>query len=278
VDNTQFLTLMAPEMTVLVDGMRVLSANVGRSRHGVFTKRPETPTNDFLVNLLDMGAEWKATSKNEDLFEGRDRATGELKWTATRVDLIFGSNSQLRAIAELLKAHGYATGQFGKNHLGDRDEMLPTNHGFDEFFGNMTYKVHLDGYNLLPALKGEGDWPRHEFLYWTDDGNVAALRYNNYKATFLRQNAHGMTVWQQPFEQLRAPMMTNLRMDPFERAVDESIGYPYWWTDHMYMFPPAAAYVGEWLESFKEFPPRQKPGNFSLDRVLEAITRGAGDK
>ncbi len=114
--------------------------------------------------------------------------------------------------------------------------------------GNMTYKVHLDGYNLLPVLKGETtEWPRKEFLYWTDDGNVAALRYNNYKATFLRQNAHGMDVWIRPFEILRAPMLTNLRMDPFERAWDESIGYPYWWLEHAFMIAPAAGYVGQWL-------------------------------
>ncbi|MBW2472728.1 MAG: catalase-peroxidase, partial [Deltaproteobacteria bacterium] len=101
VDRAQLLTLTAPEMTVLVGGMRVLNANFGQSRHGVFTKRPETLTNDYFVNLLDMSTTWKATSEDEDVFEGRDRATGELKWTGTRVDLIFGSNSQLRAIAEV---------------------------------------------------------------------------------------------------------------------------------------------------------------------------------
>jgi catalase-peroxidase len=101
VDRAQLLTLTAPEMTVLVGGMRVLNANFGHSQHGVFTKRPETLTNDFFVNLLDMGTTWVATSDDEDVFEGRDRATGELKWTGTRVDLIFGSNSQLRALAEV---------------------------------------------------------------------------------------------------------------------------------------------------------------------------------
>jgi catalase-peroxidase len=101
VDRTQLLTLTAPEMTVLVGGMRVLNANFGQSRHGVFTKRPETLTNDFFVNLLDMSTTWKATSEDEDVFGGRDRRTGELKWTGTRVDLIFGSNSELRALAEV---------------------------------------------------------------------------------------------------------------------------------------------------------------------------------
>ncbi|MBN2129392.1 MAG: catalase/peroxidase HPI, partial [Sedimentisphaerales bacterium] len=101
VDRAQLLTLTAPEMTVLLGGLRVLNANVGQSPHGVFTKRPETLTNDFFVNLLDMRTQWKPTSKDEDLFEGRDRSTGERKWTGTRVDLIFGSNSQLRALAEV---------------------------------------------------------------------------------------------------------------------------------------------------------------------------------
>jgi catalase-peroxidase len=101
VDRAQLLTLTAPEMTVLVGGMRVLNANFGQSEHGVFTQRPETLTNDFFVNLLDMGTAWKATAEDEDVFEGRDRKSGELKWTGTRVDLIFGSNSQLRALAEV---------------------------------------------------------------------------------------------------------------------------------------------------------------------------------
>jgi catalase-peroxidase len=101
VDRAQLLTLTAPEMTVLVGGMRVLGVNFGQSRHGVFTERPETLTNDFFVNLLDMNTTWKAASEDDDVFEGRDRATGELKWTGTRVDLIFGSNSQLRALAEV---------------------------------------------------------------------------------------------------------------------------------------------------------------------------------
>ena len=101
IDRAQLLTLTAPEMTVLIGGMRVLNVNNGQSKHGVFTKRPETLSNDFFVNLLDMGTTWKPTSEERDVFEGRDRATGELKWTGTRVDLIFGSNSQLRALAEV---------------------------------------------------------------------------------------------------------------------------------------------------------------------------------
>jgi catalase-peroxidase len=99
VDRAQLLTLTAPELTVLVGGMRALNANAGQSKHGVFTNRPGTLTNDFFVNLLDMGTKWQAAS--DGVFEGRDRATDKIKWTGTRVDLVFGSNSQLRAIAEV---------------------------------------------------------------------------------------------------------------------------------------------------------------------------------
>ena len=101
VDRAQLLTLTAPEMTVLIGGLRVLNTNFGQSQHGVFTRRPGTLTNDFFVNLLDMSTTWNASSEDKDVFEGRDRATGKLKWTGTRVDLIFGSNSQLRALAEV---------------------------------------------------------------------------------------------------------------------------------------------------------------------------------
>ena len=101
VDKAQLLTLTAPELTVLVGGLRVLGANAGKSAHGVFTKRPETLTNDFFVNLLDMSTEWRPAAGSEGVYEGRDRKTGEVKWTGTRVDLIFGSHSQLRALAEV---------------------------------------------------------------------------------------------------------------------------------------------------------------------------------
>jgi len=171
------------------------------------------------------------------------------------------------------------------NDIGAHEDMLPTLlaaagegdikeklvKGGVQAIGR-SYKVHLDGYNLLPALKGEGEWPRKEFLYWTDDGSVAALRYGNWKATFLRQDAHGMHVWLEPFVALRAPMLTNLRMDPFELAHDIGMDYERWFAERMFMIAPAAAFVGQWLQSFREFPPRQKPGSFNLDRVMEAVT------
>jgi arylsulfatase A-like enzyme len=173
------------------------------------------------------------------------------------------------------------------NDIGAHEDMLPTlmaavgdANVSDELLkgkkiGDTTYKVHIDGYNLLPALKGQGEWPRKSFIYWTDDGNVAALRYGNWKATFLRQDAHGLHVWIEPFTVLRAPILTNLRMDPFELAQDIGMDYQRWYVEHMFMIAPAAAYVGQWLQSFREFPPRQKPGSFNLEKVMEAVTGGA---
>jgi arylsulfatase A-like enzyme len=173
------------------------------------------------------------------------------------------------------------------NEIGAHEDMLPTFLAAagdtkvkedlltGRTSGGSTYKVHLDGYNLIPAFKGEAAWPRHEFIYWTDDGSVAALRYDQWKVTFLRQNAHGLHVWIEPFEVLRAPLLGNLRSDPFERAEYEGYGYNQWFAEHMFLFAPASAYVGQWLQSFKEFPPRQKPGSFSLDRVMEAVTAGS---
>jgi arylsulfatase len=139
--------------------------------------------------------------------------------------------------------------------------------------GGTAYKVHLDGYNLLPFLKGDvKNSPRREFIYWTDGGSVAALRYDDWKISFLRQNSVGIKVWETPFEELRWPMLTNLRMDPFERAADESTGHPQWAAERMFALAPAGAFVGQWLQSFREFPPRMKPGSFSLDRVMESVT------
>jgi arylsulfatase len=141
--------------------------------------------------------------------------------------------------------------------------------------GAMTYKVHLDGYDLGPALKGEGPWPRREFIYWTDDGSVAALRYDQWKMVFLEQRGHGFDVWQEPFVELRLPKLFNLRSDPFERADHEGMGYGQWRIDRAFLIAPAGAYVAQWLQSFKEFPPRQKPGSFNLDCVMEAVTSGS---
>lgn len=170
------------------------------------------------------------------------------------------------------------------NDIGAHEDMMPTllaaagdPTAKDELLkgrkvGSQSYKVHLDGYNLLPTLQNGEAWPRKDFIYFTDDGDVAALRYENWKITFLKQNSHGMEVWLAPFERLRAPMITNLRMDPFELAHDIGMDYQRWFLEHMFVIAPAANYVGKWLQSFREFPPRQKPGSFNLERVMEAVT------
>ena len=143
--------------------------------------------------------------------------------------------------------------------------------------GDMTYKVHLDGYNMLPYFTGETDEsPRVELFYFTDDGQLSALRYGQWKMMFSEQRAHGFDVWQEPLVTLRFPKLLNLRRDPFERADHESIGYGIWRAERMYMLAPGAAIVGQFLATFQEFPPRQKPGSFNLDRVLESLEKGEG--
>ena len=143
--------------------------------------------------------------------------------------------------------------------------------------GDMTYKVHLDGYNMLPYFTGETDeGPRKEMFYFTDDGQLSALRYGQWKMMFSEQRAHGFDVWQEPLVTLRFPKLLNLLRDPFERADHESIGYGQWRAERMYMLAPGAAYVGQFIATFREFPPRQKPGSFNLDRVLESLETGKG--
>ena len=136
--------------------------------------------------------------------------------------------------------------------------------------GNTTFKVHIDGYNLLPHLKGEAKNPRQAFLYWSDDGDLMALRYENWKMEFMQQRAHGLGVWEEPLVTLRAPNIYNLRSDPFERATeDASMFYGKWKADRAFLLVPAQAIVGQFLKTFEEFPPRQKPASFSIDQALE---------
>jgi arylsulfatase A-like enzyme len=136
--------------------------------------------------------------------------------------------------------------------------------------GGKTYKVHLDGYDQTAMLTGKGPGARKEFFYFTDDGSLSALRYNNWKMLFSVQRAHGLGVWQEPYVTLRLPMLFNLRMDPFERA-EESEDYPRWRVDNAWAFVPAQAIVAQFLQSFREFPPRGKPGSFSLDQALQKM-------
>ncbi len=141
--------------------------------------------------------------------------------------------------------------------------------------GDKTFKVHLDGYNLTDALAGKTPSPRHEFFYFNDDGSLVGLRYDQWKVVFAEQRAHGFDVWQEPFVPLRFPKLFNLRSDPFETADHEGMDYERWRAEHAFVLLPAQEYVGQFLATFKAFPPSQKPGSFSIDQVLESLQSGA---
>ena len=139
------------------------------------------------------------------------------------------------------------------------------------------YKVRVDGYNLIPYFKGDvKESPRREFFYWTDDGSLANLRYDRWKIVFMEQRGHGLEVWQEPLVTLRFPKLFCLRTDPYERADHEAGDYDRWRVDHAFILLPAIAFVGQHLESYQAFPPRQKPGSFNLDQVLKKLQEGGG--
>jgi arylsulfatase len=142
--------------------------------------------------------------------------------------------------------------------------------------GKRNFKVHLDGYNLLPFFKGEvKESPRREFLYWSDDGDLMAIRVEQWKVAFKEQHNTGLDVWKREFTNLRAPNVYNLRADPFERG-PESFEYGKWMADRAFLIVPSQAIVGQWLASFKEFPIRQKPASFNLDSVMEQLSQPSG--
>jgi hypothetical protein len=137
--------------------------------------------------------------------------------------------------------------------------------------GGKAFKIHLDGYNLIPALKGETkEWPRKEMLYWSDDGDLMALRYDKWKLHFVEQRAEGFNVWREPFVKLRVPLIFNLRADPFEKAQHESIYHADWMAHRVFVLVPAQLFVAKWISSFKEFPPRAWSGQ-TRARPLTAL-------
>ncbi len=143
-----------------------------------------------------------------------------------------------------------------------------------------TYKVHLDGYNQLPLLTGETDESlRKEVFYFSDDGNLTALRYGDWKIIFMEQRVEEtFQIWAEPFVELRAPLIVNLRRDPYERGMRTSNTYYDWWVDRVYLLVPAQAYVGNFLATFRDYPPRMKAASFSLDQVLDKLLTGGGRK
>jgi arylsulfatase len=146
--------------------------------------------------------------------------------------------------------------------------------------GEKTFKVHLDGYNLLPYFKGETEKsPRVEFFYFSDDGDLMAMRYDNWKFVFMEQRVAGtLRIWQEPLVTLRFPKLFNLRTDPYERADITSNTYWDWVIEHIYLFLPTQKIVEDFLQTFVEFPPRQKAASFTVDQVLEKLQSGAGSR
>jgi arylsulfatase len=157
---------------------------------------------------------------------------------------------------------------------GDKDVKEKLRKGMQ--VGNKTFKVHLDGYNVIDALAGKSKSPRREFFYFNDDGSLVGLRYDQWKIVFAEQRAHGFDVWQEPFVALRLPKLFNLRADPFETADHEGMDYERWRVEHLFAMVPAQEFVGQFLGTFKEFPPSQKPGSFSIDGALEALQKSSG--
>ena len=138
--------------------------------------------------------------------------------------------------------------------------------------GDKEFKVHIDGYDQTDYFSGNSESPRKEFFYFNDDGSLVALRYNQWKLVFAEQRAEGMEVWQDPFVVLRLPKLFNIRSDPFETADHESMDYPRWRFEHLFLLVPAQQYVGQFLETFRTYPPRQKAGSFGIDQVLEMLS------
>jgi arylsulfatase A-like enzyme len=174
------------------------------------------------------------------------------------------------------------------NEIGSHEDMLPTllaaagepniveKVKAGHKAGDKTFSAWLDGTNLVPYLKGEvKEWPHKEFVYWSDDGDCMALRYENWKAVFAEQRADAFEVWAEPLVKLRVPRLFNLRSDPFEKAQHESIYYPDWLVRRVFLLVPAQALVARWISSFREFPPRQKPASFSIDQVMATLEKSA---
>jgi arylsulfatase len=175
------------------------------------------------------------------------------------------------------------------NDIFAHEDMLPTlvaaagNPGAKDALakgarvGGRTFKVHVDGYDVTDALAGRAPSPRKDFFYFTDDGSLVGLRFNQWKVVFAEQRAHGLDVWEEPFVQLRLPKLFNLRSDPFETADHEGMDYERWRVEHLFLLVPAQQYVGNFLATFKEFPPRQKPGSFSIDQVMANLQQASNN-
>jgi arylsulfatase len=229
--------------------------------------------NTIVIYTTDNGAEtfsWPdggttpfRSEKNTN-WEGGYRVPALIRWPGlvkpgTEVNDIFSAEDWVQTFMAAL----------GEPDLGSK---LQT--GLD--VGGTTFKVHLDGYDQRDVLAGRGPGPRREFFYWTDDGDLAALRYDQWKLVFMEQREEGFNVWEEPLVTLRVPKLFNLRSDPFERADYEAADYAHWRIDRVFLLVPAQVFVAQYLATFQAFPPRQPPGTFSLDQVMAKMREAAG--
>jgi arylsulfatase len=213
----------------------------------------------------DGGNTWFRSEKNSN-WEGGYRLMGMVRWPG-KIEPGTVSNeimSHLDWVPTLLAAAGEP----------DIKEKLKKGHQA----AGKTFKTHLDGYNFLPYLTGNTDkGPRKEFFYWSDDGQLVGMRYQQWKIVFAEQRARQMMVWIEPFVTLRIPKIFNLRTDPFERADTDSNNYNRWLIQRVYLLVPTQAIVGNFLQTFAEFPMRQKPAKFNVDDVIKKMSESSGN-
>ncbi|RFM27317.1 arylsulfatase [Deminuibacter soli] len=251
------------------DGMTEHDAMVGELL--AFLKEQGVEDNTIVIYTTDNGAmknQWPDGGSSpfrgeKDMnYEGAFRVPALIRWPGvikpgTNFTGLFSAEDWLPT---LVAAAG-----------GDADLPASVTRGAQE--GGKSFKVHLDGYNQVPYLKGETTTKRHEFVYFDDDGNLVAYRDDRFKYTFNRQDAKGMEVWRVPMVKLRAPIMVDLLADPYENAPDGSVGWEMWAMQHAFMILPAVEKVARYLGTYKQFPPRQAPASFSIDQVIEKLPK-----
>jgi arylsulfatase len=192
-------------------------------------------------------------------WEGGYRVPAMVRWPGlvkpgTEINEIFSAEDWMQTLL----------GAVGESNLKAKLQQGAT-------FGDKNFKVYLDGYDQRELLRNGTGGARHEFFYWTDDGGLAGLRYDKWKLVFMEQRSHGFDVWQDPMVTLRVPKLFDLRADPFERGDHEGMGYARWRIDRVFLLVPAQAYVGRYIQTLAAFPPRQRPGSFNLQGVLDKL-------
>ncbi|NOG69112.1 arylsulfatase [Roseicella sp. DB1501] len=202
-------------------------------------------------------------SEKDTNWEGGYRVPCAVRWP--------GKIPAGKRITGIVQANDWMPTLLAAAGVPDIKEKLLTGHAA----GDKTFKVHLDGYNQLPTLTGDTPSPRKEFFYFNDDGDLVAVRHERFKIIFGEQRAHQFQVWSEPFVRLRVPLLIDLKMDPFERAPVDSNNYNHWLITNAFLIQASQGIVARFVESFKEFPPRQEPASFNVDQILRQMTRAA---